>query len=93
MRALVHAADIQDRDGRAADGDLVRRLPFLATLYADGGYQRPEFRAAMKPNSGLTSPRPPIVSKGISETSRHASGPAFAESQHRRIRPSHKPKH
>jgi hypothetical protein len=35
----------------------------------------------------------PFVSKVISEKSRHASGPAFAESQHRRIRPSHKLKH
>jgi hypothetical protein len=46
LHALVHPADIQDRD----DGDLVLktlfgRYPFLKKLFADGGYQ------------GLSSPR------------------------------------
>ena len=46
---LVHAADIQDRDGGALlMATLFGALPFLATLYANGGYQGPEFRAAMK---------------------------------------------
>jgi transposase len=45
----VHAADIQDRDG----GELVMAtmfgmFPFLLKLYADGGYQGPKFRAALK---------------------------------------------
>jgi transposase len=45
----VHAADIQDRDG----GELVMatmfgRFPFLLKLYADGGYQGPKFRDALK---------------------------------------------
>ena len=49
MHALVHAADLQDRDGGALlMATLFRALPFLVTLYADGGYQGPEFRAAMK---------------------------------------------
>ena len=48
MHALVHAADIQDRDG----GELVMATlfglyPFLMKLYADGGYQGPEFRRAV----------------------------------------------
>ncbi len=45
----MHAADIQDRDG----GELVMAtmfgmFPFLLKLYADGGYQGPKFRAALK---------------------------------------------
>ena len=45
----MHAADIQDRDG----GELVMAtmfgmFPFLLKLYADGGYQGPRFRAALK---------------------------------------------
>ena len=49
MHAIVHAADVQDRDGGALpDGKLVRRFPFLIKLYADGGYQGPEFQSAMK---------------------------------------------
>jgi putative transposase len=49
MHAIVHAADIQDRDG----GGLVMStmfgmFPFLMKLYADGGYQGPKFRAAVK---------------------------------------------
>lgn len=48
MHAIVHAADIQDRDG----GDLLMATlfglyPFLLKLYADGGYQGPEFRRAV----------------------------------------------
>jgi transposase len=48
MHALVHAADIQDRDG----GELVMATlfglyPFLMKLYADGGYQGPVFRRAL----------------------------------------------
>jgi hypothetical protein len=42
LHALVHPADIQDRDG----GVLVPRtmfgkFPFLQKLFADGGYQGP----------------------------------------------------
>src|SRR5277367_2724882 len=49
MHAIVHAADVQDRDG----GELVMAtmfgmFPFLLKLYADGGYQGPLFRAALK---------------------------------------------
>src|SRR5882762_10848878 len=48
LHALVHSADIQDRDG----GELVMATlfglhPFLLRLYADGGYQGPLFRRAM----------------------------------------------
>jgi transposase len=49
IHAVVHAADIQDRDG----GELVMAtmfgmFPFLLKLYADGGYQGPRFHAALK---------------------------------------------
>jgi transposase len=45
MHAVVHPADIQDRDG----GVLVMTtmcglFPFLKKLFADGGYQGPKFR-------------------------------------------------
>ena len=49
MHALVHAADVQDRDGGAlVMATLFGQYPFLAKLYADAGYQGPEFRRATK---------------------------------------------
>jgi transposase len=49
MHALVHAADIQDRDGGAMlMATLFGLYPFLLKLYADGGYQGPVFQQAMK---------------------------------------------
>ena len=49
MHAIVHAADVQDRDGGVLlMGSLFGLYPFLLKLYADGGYQGPEFRRAMK---------------------------------------------
>jgi transposase len=49
MHALVHRADIQDRDGGALlMATLFGLHPFLLKLYADGGYQGPDFQAAMK---------------------------------------------
>jgi transposase len=49
MHALVHAADVQDRDGGALlVASLFGAFPFLLKLYADGGYQGPEFQAAVK---------------------------------------------
>src|SRR5713101_5092080 len=48
LHAIVHAADIQDRDGGALlIATLFGRLPFLLKLYADGGYQGPEFQQAV----------------------------------------------
>ncbi|CAN2536578.1 IS5+family+transposase+ISMdi21 [Methylocapsa aurea] len=48
MHALVHAADIQDRDGGAlVMATLFGAFPFLLKLYADGGYQGAEFRRAV----------------------------------------------
>jgi transposase len=49
MHAIVHAADLQDRDGGALlMASLFGAFPFLIKLYADGGYQGPEFQSAMK---------------------------------------------
>ena len=49
MQAIIHAADIQDRDGGVL---LMRTLfglyPFLIKLYADGGYQGAQFRRGLK---------------------------------------------
>ncbi len=40
MHALVHAADVQDRDGGVlVMATLFGLYPFLLRLYADGGYQ------------------------------------------------------
>ena len=42
MHAIVHSADIQDRDGGALlMASLFGAFPFLVKLYADGGYQGP----------------------------------------------------
>ena len=49
MHAIVHAADVQDRDGGALlMASLFGTFPFLIKLYADGGYQGPEFQSAVK---------------------------------------------
>ena len=49
MHAIVHAADIQDRDGGVLlMATLFGLYPFLLKLYADGGYQGPSFRRALK---------------------------------------------
>ena len=48
LQAIVHAANIQDRDGGALLlATLFGLYPFLLKLYADGGYQGPEFRKAL----------------------------------------------
>ena len=49
MHAIVHSADVQGRDGGALlMASLFGAFPFLVKLNADGGYQGPEFRSAMK---------------------------------------------
>jgi transposase len=49
MCAIVHAADIQDRDGGVLlMGALFGRFPFLLKLYADSGYQGPKFQQGLK---------------------------------------------
>jgi transposase len=49
MHVMVHAADIQDRDGGAMlMATMFGLYPFLLKLYADGGYQGASFQTAMK---------------------------------------------
>jgi len=49
LHAVIHAADIQDRDGGVlAMASLFGLYPFLLKLYADGGYQGPQFQAALQ---------------------------------------------
>jgi hypothetical protein len=48
MQAIVHAADIQDRDGGVLlMGSLLGLFPFLLKLYADSGYQGPKFQQGL----------------------------------------------
>jgi len=48
MQAVVHAADIQDRDGGVLlMASLFGLYPFLLKLYADSGYQGAKFRDAL----------------------------------------------
>src|SRR5713226_3256351 len=48
LHAIVHAADIQERDGGVLLlCTLFGRFPFPLKLYADGGYQGPEFQQAV----------------------------------------------
>ena len=49
VHAIVHPANIQDRDGGVLVlGTLFGRFPFLKKLFADGGYQGPVFDHARK---------------------------------------------
>ena len=49
MHAVVHAADVQDRDGGVlVMATLFGLYPFLLKLYADGGYQGPAFQAGVR---------------------------------------------
>ena len=48
MDAIVHAADIQDRDGDVMPmATLFVLYPFLLKLYADAGYQGPKFQRGL----------------------------------------------
>src|SRR6516164_1908405 len=48
LHAIIHPADIQDRDGGILLlATLFGMYPFLKTLFADGGYQGPDFQKAL----------------------------------------------
>jgi transposase len=48
MHAIIHAADIQDRDGGVLlMASLFGMFPFLLKLDADSGYQGPKFQAGL----------------------------------------------
>ena len=49
MQAIIHAADIRDRDGGVLlMGALFGLCPFLLKLYADSGYQGANFQAGLR---------------------------------------------
>lgn len=49
LHAVVHAADVQDRDGGVLlMGTIFGLYPFLLKLYADGGYQGPAFQQGVR---------------------------------------------
>ena len=49
MRAIIHAADLQDRDGGVLlMGSLFGLYPFLLKLHADSGYQGAQFQAGLR---------------------------------------------
>ena len=48
LHAMVHPANMQDRDGGIALlTALAERFPLLAKLFADGAYQGPQFRVGV----------------------------------------------
>ena len=48
LHAVVHPADIQDRDGGILVlSSMFGLYPFLSKLFADAGYQGPQFRHAL----------------------------------------------
>ena len=48
LHAVVHSATLQDRDGGVlVMATLFGLYPFLLRLYADGGYQGPQFQGAL----------------------------------------------
>jgi transposase len=56
LHAIIHAADIQDRDGGVLlMSTLFGLYPFLLKLYADGGYQGPQFQEGLKRVCGQVS--------------------------------------
>jgi hypothetical protein len=49
MQAIIHAADVQDRDrGALLMARLFGTFPFLTRLFADGGYRGPQFKGAIQ---------------------------------------------
>jgi transposase len=55
LSVVVHAGDIQDRDGAGEVLRQARRLfPFIERLYGDGGYQGPKMQAAVARSGSWT---------------------------------------
>lgn len=49
MQAIIHSADVQDRDGGLVlMGSLFGLYPFLLKLFADGGYQGAQFQDGLR---------------------------------------------
>jgi hypothetical protein len=72
LHSIVTAADIQDRDGSASLlGTLFGQYPFFLKLYADGGYQGPEFSSSVK--TVLSKVNVQIVKRGPGRGIRRAA--------------------
>lgn len=89
---VVHAADIQDRDGApAALKTILERWPWLRHIFADGGYAGPELkgrckRSARSPwrsSSGLTKPKVSNSCRGAGSWSARSHGWGDAEGSQR----------
>ena len=69
LHAIVHPADIQDRDGGILLlSTLFGMYPFLKKLFADAGYQGPEFQKALAkilPHLGTEIVKRPDHTKGF----------------------------
>jgi len=69
LHAIIHPADIQDRDGGILLlSTLFGMYPFLKKLFADGGYQGPEFQKALGkilPALDIEIVRRPAQAKGF----------------------------
>ena len=69
MHAVVHPADVQDRDGGVLVlATLFGLFPFLKTLFADAGYQGPKFRetvAKLLPRLAVDIVKRSDVAKGF----------------------------
>ena len=49
MHAIMHGADIQDRDGAPLVlREIIRRFPWLRHVFADGGYAGDKLRDALR---------------------------------------------
>ena len=63
LHALVHPANIQDRDGGIALLTvLADRFPLLVKLFADGAYQGPQFR------QGVAKVRPQLATEIVTRS-------------------------
>jgi transposase len=69
LHAIVHPADVQDRDGGVLLlSTLFGTYPFLLKLFADGGYQGPQFAdgvAKCLPQLAVEIVRRPEQAKGF----------------------------
>jgi len=55
VHAVVHTADIQDRDGAPLVlAGVIKRFPWLRHVFADGGYAGGKLRVALKPMGAWT---------------------------------------
>lgn len=102
VHAVVHTADIQDRDGAPLLlAEIVRSFPWLRHVFADGGYAGKKLRVASAPGSGSgpsrssNGPTGQRASKSCRDagwSSGHSPGSAATVALQRTSnRPSHRP--